>query len=307
MSKIALVFPGQGAQIVGMGKELWQGCLPAKQVFEEADEVLGISLSKLCFEGPEEELSQTINTQPAIMAVSIACLRAFGNGNYIEPVFVAGHSLGEYTALVAAKVLDFPDAVRLVRERGRLMQEAGKEQPGGMAAIIGLDMLSVEAICQETGVQIANINSPGQIVISGKKDGLVRAMDLARSSGAKRILPLKVGGAFHSDLMRPTEKGLIEAVSQFAFRDPAIPIVANVSARPEKTAEEVKEGILSQLCNPVLWLGSVEFMIEEGVDTFLEIGPGQVLAGLISRINSDVEVVSISDLSGLDSIGMLNL
>ena len=305
MRKVAFVFPGQGSQAVGMGLDLYQELPLAKQVFEEADEALGFSLSSVCFGGPEDRLCQTVNTQPAIMATSLACFTAaFGNGRGIQPVFVAGHSLGEYTALVVAGALSSSDGLRLVRERACLMQKAGESPPGGMAAIIGLDLVSLEEICQETGTQMANINSPEQIVISGANHGLAWAMDLAKARGAKRVIRLSVSGAFHSFLMGPAAEGLAAAVAQFEFCHPAIPIVANITARPELTAEEVREGILEQVCGCVRWQSSIEYMIDAGVSTFIEIGPGQVLTGLIKRINEDVELINVNS---VESIAALSL
>ena len=300
MPKVAFVFPGQGSQAVGMGLDLFEKSPLARQVFEEADQTLEFSLSSLCFNGPEDKLRQTVNTQPAVMTASLACLRAaFGNGDDIQPAFVAGHSLGEYTALVAAGVLSFSDGIRLVQERARLMQEAGEKRPGGMAAIIGLDPISLEEVCQETGTQIANINSPDQIVISGTNNGLAWAMDLAKARGAKRVVRLGVSGAFHSYLMEPAAVGLAEAASRFDFCPPAIPIVANTTAQPESTAEEVRDGILRQVCGCVQWQSSVEYMIDAGVDTFVEIGPGRVLTGLIKRINDNVNAINIKDVNSL--------
>jgi [acyl-carrier-protein] S-malonyltransferase len=294
--KIAHVFPGQGSQSVGMGHKLYQSSPKAKEVFQEADEALQFSLSRLCFEGPEDELRQTINAQPAIMTVSIACLRAASEVNHtVSPSFVAGHSLGEYTALVAANVLGFADAIRLVRERGRLMQKAGEIKPGGMAAVIGLDEAVLREICRESGAEIANFNCSLQIVISGSKEALARAMELAKARDARRVILLQVSGAFHSTLMQPTIEGLSAAISQINFRTPEVPIVVNSTAQPVTTAEGVKEELLRQLCNCVQWQPSVEYMVEEGVSTFIEIGPGQVLSGLIKRISNKVQVLNMSD------------
>ncbi|MFQ5987288.1 MAG: ACP S-malonyltransferase [Dehalococcoidia bacterium] len=301
---LAYVFPGQGSQRVGMGFDLYQGFSSAREVFEEADDALGFPLSRLCFEGPEEELSQTANAQPAILTVSLVCLRAASQvaGQLICPAFMAGHSLGEYTALVAARVLDFVDAVRLTRQRGRLMQEAGERVPGGMVAIIGLDELSVEQVCQEAGAQIANLNSPGQIVISGAKETLVRAADLARAMGARHIMPLKVSGAFHSPLMQPATDGMAKAISELSFRHPTVPIVVNSTAEPVTSADAVKEELLRQLCYCVQWQRSVEYMVGAGVSTFIEIGPGQVLSGLIKRISNEAQILNVGD---AESIGVM--
>ena len=294
--KIAHVFPGQGSQSVGMGYKLYQSSPKAREVFQEADEALQFPISRLCFEGPEDELRQTINAQPAIMTVSIACLRAASEVNHIiSPSFVAGHSLGEYTALVAANVLGFADAIRLVRERGRLMQKAGEIKPGGMAAVIGLDEATLKEICCESGAEIANFNCSAQIVISGSKEALARAMELAKTRDARRVIPLQVSGAFHSTLMQPTIEGLSEAISQINFRTPEITIVVNSTAQPVTTAEGVKEELLRQLCNCVQWQPSVEYMVGEGISTFIEIGPGQVLSGLIKRISDKVRVLNMSD------------
>jgi [acyl-carrier-protein] S-malonyltransferase len=294
--KIAHVFPGQGSQSVGMGYKLYQSSPKAKEVFQEADEALRFPISRLCFEGPEDELRQTINAQPAIMTVSVACLRAASEVNHaVSPAFVAGHSLGEYTALVAANVLEFTDAIRLVRERGRLMQKAGEIKPGGMAAVIGLDEAALREICRESGAEIANFNCSVQIVISGSKEALERAMELAKARDARRVIPLQVSGAFHSTLMQPTIEGMSAAISQINFRTPEIPIVVNSTAQPVTTAEGVKEELLRQLCNCVQWQPSVEYMVGEGISTFIEIGPGQVLSGLIKRISNKVQVLNMSD------------
>ncbi len=284
-----------------MGSDLYKNSAQARAVFQEADEALGFSLSRLCFEGPHEELRQTINAQPAILTMSVACLReAQASSPFISsnaPAFVAGHSLGEYTAMVAANVMSFSDAIRLVRERGRLMQEAGQLRSGGMAAIIGLDETSVERICWETGAQIANFNAADQVVLSGDKESLVRAMDLGRVMGAKRIVPLDVSGAFHSTLMRPAAEGMAKAISQLPFDDPSVPIVANSTASPVFTAGEVRQELMTQLCSSVRWRHSVEFMAKSGVDTFVEIGPGRVLSGLIKRIDREAQTINISDVA----------
>ncbi len=303
MRPIAFVFPGQGSQYVGMGRDLYEAYPEARAVFDEADEILGFPLSKLCFEGPAEELNDTVNTQPAIFTMSVACLRALNPLLSLDPLFVAGHSLGEYTALVAAGALDFADGLKLVRERGRLMKEAGEKNPGGMAAIIGLDAGTLEGICQEaSGVQIANYNSPGQIVISGHREALERAMGLARERGAKRVIPLAVSIAAHSPLMRPAAEEFRRAVESTPFRRARIPLVANVTARPIVEPEEVREELVTQLTSPVRWVESVERMIEGGVDTFVEIGPKSVLTGLIRRIDRSVRTVNVGDAAGVEVI-----
>lgn len=296
MQKVVYLFPGQGSQAVGMGRALFESSQAARAVFQEADNALGLSLSRLCFEGPEEELRQTVNAQPAIMTVSVACLRAAQGEGLIDlstPLFVAGHSLGEYSALVAAGVLSFDEGVRLVRERGRLMQYASLVRPGGMAALIGLDETTLEEVCQQTGTQIANLNSAEQIVISGPREGIAQALDLARVRGARKCIPLDVSGAFHSYLMHPAVEGMAKAVADLHFAPPAVPIVANCTARPIWTVEEVKVELVKQICHPVQWHRSVEYMLQEGVDTFVEIGPGRTLSGLVKRMRKDVTTLNI--------------
>ena len=291
--KTAYVFPGQGSQWAGMGLDLYTNQLEAKAVFEEADSVLGFPLSRLCFEGPEDVLRQTVNAQPAIMTVSVAYLRTSPQlKDRPEPSFVAGHSLGEYTALVAAGTLTFADALRLARERGRLMQEAGNQTSGGMLAVIGLDEATVESVCQATGMEIANINCPGQIAISGPSQVLEQATQLAKEKGAQRVVPLPVSGAFHSRLMKPAADGMAQAVSSLQFQDAVIPIVANTTAEPMTSGNSLKAELLNQLCHSVLWQKSVERMIKEGALEFVEVGPGQVLTGLIKRISRDAKAIS---------------
>jgi len=295
--KTAHVFPGQGSQSVGMGLDLYQNYDSAKAVFEQADKALGFSLSRLCFEGPEEELTKTVNAQPAIVTVSFACLEASRslNGALPPAAFVAGHSLGEYTALAAAGVLDFATTVYLARERGRLMHEAGQITPGGMAAIIGLDEAPLAEVCQQTGTTIANLNCPGQIVISGAKDELSQAVELVKGRGAHRAIPLQVSGAFHTPLMQPAVDGMAEIIATLNFNNPTVPIVGNTTAKPLTTAEAVKEELLNQLCNCIQWQRSVEYMVNDGVSAFIEIGPGKVLAGLIKRIDRGVKIINIGD------------
>ncbi len=305
-TKVAYVFPGQGSQWAGMGRDLYDNFDSAKAILEQADEVLGFPLSRLCFEGPEDELRLTINAQPALVAVSFACLKAVhdmsGGKGLPPPAFVAGHSLGEYTALAVANVIDFATTVYLARERGRLMYEAGLKKPGGMVAIIGLDEASLAEVCNETGTCIANFNCPGQLAISGAKENLPKAADLAKAKGASRIIPLQVSGAFHSPLMQPAADGLSEIIATLPFQDPTVPIIANTTAQPLTTAEQVKAELIKQLCNGVQWQRSIEYMVDDGVATFIEIGPGKVLSGLIKRINKDVNTLNIGDVESIKNL-----
>jgi len=324
MEKVAFVFPGQGSQYVGMGRDLYEIYPEARALFDEADGILGFSISRLCFEGPKEELDDTINTQPAILAMSVACFKVLdtrckeqGKGREnlepgtlnLEPAFVAGHSMGEYTALVAAGALDFADGLKLVRERGRVMKEAGEQNPGSMAAIIGLDAGTLEDICQEariqfpaSSVQIANYNSPGQIVISGHKEALERALELARERGARRVIPLAVSIASHSPLMQPAAESFASIVAQVDFHQPLVPVVANVTAAPITTVAEIKEELVKQLTSTVQWVESVQYMIAQGVTTFMEIGPKDVLTGLIRRIDKSVRTVNVGDVAGVEAL-----
>ncbi|MEH7246988.1 ACP S-malonyltransferase [Neobacillus niacini] len=306
MGKIAFVFPGQGSQTVGMGKQLAEQYPEVMDYFNKADETISADLSRLIFEGPQEELTQTVNTQPALLTTSIAILEWFRK-SAIKPDFVAGHSLGEYTALVAAGALSFEDGVFAVRKRGEFMEGAVPNGEGAMAAILGLDrgpLSEVTAAISESGfpVSLANLNCPGQIVISGSRKGVELASEKAKASGAKRAIPLEVSGPFHSSLMKPAAGQLREVLNGLDMRDAEIPVIANVSAKPMTTADEIKENLIEQLYSPVLWEDSVMKMIDLGVDTFIEIGPGKVLSGLIKKINRSIKTYSISDEESAQSV-----
>lgn len=305
VGKYSYVFPGQGSQSVGMGLELYNASPAAREVFEEADDSLNFHLSRLIFEGPTEELQDTINSQPAIMVVSIACWRAwqeFLGARAPQPAAAAGHSLGEYTSLVVAGVISFQDGLCLVRERGRLMQQASLDRPGGMAAIMGLDEFALEHICAETGVELANINSDDQIVISGDKIAVARAMDLAAARGARKTISLQVSGAFHSSLMYRAQSGLSAAVEAIDLRDPAFPIIANSSGCPLNTSEEVRRELVNGLCHCVQWRNSVRYMVGCGVSQFVEFGPSRVLSSLIKRIDRDVAATTLSDMASIQKL-----
>jgi [acyl-carrier-protein] S-malonyltransferase len=303
---LAWVFPGQGSQEVGMGQDIFSRYPEAREVFECADAVLDMPLTRLCFEGPEDELRQTVNQQPAIVAVSLAYLAAArGKHAGVEraPALVAGHSLGEYSALIAAGVLSFETGLRLVRERGRLMQVAGDRNPGTLAAVMGLDESALEEVCQEAGAEICNVNSENQIVIGGEHDAVSRAMDLARARGARKIVPLNVSAAFHSSLMRPAALGMAEAVATLEFRDPLMPIVANCSGELLRTGRSVKDELINQVSTAVQWRRSILNMLQAGISTFVEIGPGRVLNGLIRQIDRNVALLNIAKATDIEPTG----
>ncbi|REK67192.1 MAG: [acyl-carrier-protein] S-malonyltransferase [Cohnella sp.] len=298
MGKIAFVFPGQGAQAVGMGRDAYERFEASRAVFDRADEVLGFSVSKLAFEGPEEELKLTANTQPALLTTSVALLEAF-KARGVKPDYVAGHSLGEYSALVAAGVLSFDDAVRLVRARGLFMEQAVPGGQGAMAATLGADRDALDALCRDISatvgrVELANVNCPGQIVVSGTAAGVAAVAERGKEAGAKRVVPLEVSGPFHSSLMQPAADKLEKELAAAEFRDAAVPVIANVTARPVTSGEEFRRLLVRQVVSPVLWEDSVRYLIGEGVDTFVEIGSGTVLAGLIKKIDKTVKVVSVN-------------
>lgn len=285
---LALLFPGQGSQFVGMGRELADRFPSAAATFREADEILDFPLSRLLREGPEEALVLTKNAQPAILVHSVAAHRVVAPG-LPAPVVAAGHSLGEFSAHVAAGTLTFADALRAVRRRGELMYEAGRIRPGTMAALLGLEDDAAEELCRSVSrgpdsvVVPANLNSTGQVVISGDVDAVERAMSAASEAGAKRVVPLNVSGAFHSPLMAPAQEGLNAFLEGVEMKDPAFPVVSNVTARPVRGAGEARELLVRQLTSPVRWAASVAAMLEEGVSEFLELGPGNVLTGLNRR------------------------
>ena len=297
---VALVFPGQGSQFAGMGKDIYDSFEQAHAVFDAADNALGFRLSQLCFEGPEEELRLTVNVQPAIVTFSMALLAVMQSGNHsLAPAFVAGHSLGEYSALCAAGALSTSDVILLARERGKLMYQAGIKKPGAMAAVIGLTDEVVSQLAAEAGVHVANYNCPGQIVISGEAKQIEKAVGLATAHGALKVVQLQVSGAFHTSLMQSAADGLAQAISTVAFNAPAIPVIGNASAKPLVSIGDVKDELVQQLCHPVQWQKSIEYIISQGVGLFVEVGPGKVLSGLIKRINKAAKTLSIGDARSL--------
>lgn len=303
--KNAFLFPGQGSQYVGMGKELWENFAIAREVFEEADEALGHPISTLCFEGPEDALKLTENTQPAILTVSIACLRVLQSESDLVPVLTAGHSLGEYSALVASGALSFADAVRLVRLRGRFMQEAVPVGEGAMAALLGMEREAVERLCEEEAqgevLAPANFNCPGQIAVAGHAKAVQRAMERAKQQGKKAIL-LPVSAPFHCPLMKPAGERLAEALSQIDVKDLQIPVVTNVEARINTSKDRVKDLLVAQVSSPVRWEDSIREMIQNGIEGFIEVGPGKVLTGLMKRIDSRRHAANVEDVKTLKGL-----
>ncbi len=341
-TRVAFLFPGQGSQTVGMGADVFESSPAARRVFTEVDEALGFALSQLCFSGPDEALRETINAQPAIVTVSLALLAALQEAlaaqtstsssswtTPLTPAYTAGHSVGEYAALVAAGSLSLADAARLVRERGRLMHHEGTLCPGSMAAVIAMDEASLQEICaeataqasaQKTGthpgegqVAIANYNAPGQIVISGELKALNLAMELAKARGAKKVMPLAVSGAFHSPVMQPAATGLAQAIAQTTVNDARIPLIGNIHASALTAASDIREELAQQIASSVQWIRSIEYLVSEGVTTFIEIGPGQALTGMVKRIAKGTTLLNVSsgaDLakaaSTLSELGLLN-
>ena len=305
---IAFIFPGQGSQTVGMGKGLADAFPVCRETFDEADRALGESLSRLCFDGPEDRLMLTENTQPAILTVSTAASRLLASKG-IVPRFVAGHSLGEYSANVAAGTFAFADAVGIVRRRGRYMQEAVPVGTGAMAAVLGLSAEQVEQACAEAAegaiVSAANLNGAGQVVIAGARDAVARAGERAKALGARRVVPLPVSAPFHCALMKPAEERLAPELRAMAVSDPRVPVVANVDAEPKRTARAAIEALIAQIASPVRWEAVVRRLASEGVTTYVEVGPGSVLSGLVKKIHREATVVSFGgpdDLSALEGL-----
>lgn len=306
MTKYAFIFPGQGSQHAGMGRELAENFKSAALAFEEADDALGFSLSKLCFDGPEEELKLTANTQPAILAASVAALRALKDESPLTPAFVAGHSLGEYSALVASGALDFADALRTVRARGSFMQDAVPVGVGAMAAILGVEPELLAEICAEAAqgevVSPANFNSPGQIVIAGHTGAVNRAIEIAKGRGFRKAMLLPVSAPFHCALMQPAADRLAGTLEAVQVNPMVTPVVSNVEATPNGDAARVKPLLVTQVCSPVLWDASVKRMVADGVTRFVEIGPGKVLAGLVKRIEKEAVALNVQDAAGVKAM-----
>jgi [acyl-carrier-protein] S-malonyltransferase len=301
---VAFVFPGQGSQKVGMGRALYDAVPESRAAFDEADGALGFPLSRMCFEGPEDQLQLTANTQPAILTASVAAARALG-ARGVKPQWVAGHSLGEYSALVTAGVLSLRDAVIAVRRRGQYMQEAVPVGEGAMAAILALDLPAIEQACREAAqgqvVSPANINSPGQVVIAGHAAAVDRASELCKKAGAKRAIRLPVSAPFHCALMMPAQERLARDLAALSFTAPTVPLVNNVEAAVVRAADGCRDGLVRQVSGTVRWQESVERLVREGVHTFVEVGPGAVLSGLIKKIEKNVRVLNVDDPSSLDA------
>jgi [acyl-carrier-protein] S-malonyltransferase len=303
-SALAFLFPGQGSQYAGMGKDLADNFPASRQIFEEADEALSFSISRLCFEGPAEELQLTENTQPAILTVSVAAFKALQAEGVRMPDFVAGHSLGEYSALVAVGAIPLAEAVRTVRARGRYMQDAVPVGTGAMAAVLGGDRTAIEKACEEASggqvCSVANINSPNQVVIAGNVEAVDRAVELLKGI-AKRVLKLNVSAPFHCALMKPAQDLLSFELGQLAFNEPNIPVITNVDARPTTAPADLRNALLRQVSAPVRWVESMELLLQQGISTFVEVGPGKVLSGLMRQINREANCLNVEDAASLEA------
>jgi len=299
---VGYLFAGQGSQYVGMGKDLCEAFPAAKAVFEKADQVLGFSISDLCFNGPLEELTKTNNCQPAIVTMSIACWQAYLNKHPQVDGYMAGLSLGEYSALVAAQAISFEDAVYLVRQRGKFMEEEAQAHPGKMLSVIGLDLAGVKEICAETGGEVANINCPGQIVVSGSAEAMVKAQVLAKEKGAKLAVMLEVSGAFHSSFMKGASEKLARELESINITLPKFPVISNVTGKPVLSGQEIKQNLIQQVAESVLWEDSMRLILAKGITSFIEFGPGKVLKGLMRRIDSSAQVVNIEKSADLSNI-----
>lgn len=305
MVDAALIFPGQGAQTVGMAKDLYDNFPQAKEIFDKANAILKFDIKKICFEGPREELAATNNSQPAILTASIAALRAFEASalySQFTPKFSLGLSLGEYTALVAAGSISFEDALVLVRKRGEYMEEASRKNPGKMACVMGMDMKTVEELCKGFGCEIANLNCPGQIVVSGKTNNIELFSSLAKEKGAKRVLMLDVSGPFHSSLMASARDKLKDYIDKVQITPPKIPFISNVDAKIQTDPVRIKENLIAQVSSKTLWEESMRLVAQSGIKTFLEIGPGQVLKGLAKKIDPKIEVKNIGSSQDIQQI-----
>ena len=293
MVEAAYIFPGQGAQYVGMGKELYESYPQSREVFDKANEILKFDLAKLCFEGPKEELTATSNSQVAILVHSVAALKVLSTVHEFNPKFALGLSLGEYTALVASESLTFEDGLKLVRKRGQFMQQACEKNPGKMASIIGMELDEVEKLCKGFGCEIANLNCPGQVVVSGSASSVELASSIAKEKGAKRAVMLDVSGAFHSSLMTSAKEKLEKEINSVTFNPPKFPVISNVTAKPTQNPEEIKKNLVEQVNSRTLWNDSVQYVASQGIKTYLEIGPGTVLKGLMRRIDKSLNVINL--------------
>ncbi len=305
MKKVAFIFPGQGAQKVGMGKSFYETSPIAKSIMDEADHICANGLLKVMFEGPEEQLTQTAYCQPAILTMSVAALRVFqAHPKYknVEPIFAAGLSLGEYSALAASNTMTFPDTLRLVLQRGAFMEQATQLSKGAMAAVIGFDKIKLEAICQQTGAEVANFNSHEQIVITGQADKVAAAIEAIKAAGGQKVIPLQVAGAFHSSLMKPAADQFAGVLGAVPIHPTSILVVTNVNGQPQRDAATIRQNLAKQITASVQWVASMEYMINEGVTDFIEIGLGKVLKGLMLRINPNVNVYNISEPSDIDNL-----